>query len=238
MLIRVPVRRILSLFIALCIAFAVILTARAVQAHITGGLQPRNEPVIIIDAGHGGFDGGAVAQDGTVEKVLNLQIAQKLQQHFHAAGFQTIMVRDTDCAYRTDASQGIRAAKVADMKGRLELLNRYNHSVFLSIHLNKYPSAQPRGAQVFYAPGVPQALPLAESIQSAIADMVQPENQRKVKAGTKDTYLLYHAENPALIIECGFLSNPQELALLQRDDYQGRLAFAIFCGFLNNFYQK
>lgn len=238
MIIRIPIRRILTILIALIAVAAVVLTAFGVQAHITGGLEIRSEPVIIIDAGHGGFDGGAVAQDGTVEKELNLQIALKLQQHFHAAGFQTIMVRCEDCAYNTDGTSGIRATKVTDMKGRLALLNKYNNSVFLSIHLNKYSTQQPSGAQVFYAPNVPQAMPLAESIQSAIAGMVQPENHRQIKAGTKDTYLLYHAENPAVIVECGFLSNPTELELLKQDDYQNKLSFAIFCGFLNDYYGK
>lgn len=230
MVIKISIRKIISVLLAAVILLAVTLTARAVNSAVSDA-NDRMEPTVIIDAGHGGFDGGAVAIDGTLEKDLNLQIANKLKQHFVAAGFRTVTVRETDTAYDPDGRGEV--SKTVDMSGRLQLLNKYKNSVFISIHMNKFTSAQPHGAQVFYAPSVSESQSLAEEIQLAITSMVDYDNTRKIKAGSKDTYLLYNAENPAVIVECGFLSNTNELKNLKDDNYQNKIAFAIFCGFMN-----
>lgn len=235
MIIHIPLKRLIFAVIALAAVVALTLTAAAIGERISSG-QSANT-VIIIDAGHGGFDGGAVAGDGTVEKDINLQLAKKLCQLFSSAGFETIMVRDEDTAYSPDGNDG-DITKTADMKGRLALMNKYNKSVFISIHLNKYSTSGPKGAQVFYAPHVEEAMPLAEEIQLSIKNFVQPDNNRMIKKGTKDIYLLYNAQNPAVIVECGFLSNSEDLTNLKSEEYQKKMSFAIFCGFMNYYCGK
>lgn len=238
MIIRVPLKKIFITFLCvfsagLILAFAMFISKRTSAA----GSPASNYPIIVIDAGHGGFDGGAVAPDGTNEKDLNLEIALKLEDIMTACGFDVVMVRTNDTS--TDSSgESIRSKKVSDMKNRLDLMNKYANSVFISIHLNKFETTSPNGAQVFYAPSADGSQKLAERIQASIAKMVQPENNRVIKSGTKDTYLLYNAKVPAVIVECGFLSNAGDLANLKTDDYQKRLAFAIASGFLNYYYES
>ena len=188
--------------------------------------------VIIIDAGHGGFDGGAVAPDGTLEKDLNLSVALELQNVSKALGFNTVMVRTTDRSTDSDGEQS-GTKKVKDLKNRLALMNKYSNSVFISIHMNKYSTSQPNGTQVFYAP-FEGSKELAECIQKAVAQNVQPNNKRVIKPATKDIYLLYNATRPAVIVECGFLSNPNDLENLCSKNYRNELAFAILCGIMVN----
>ncbi len=187
-------------------------------------------PTIIVDAGHGGFDGGAVAGDGTLEKDINLAIAQKLGTILKTSGYDVHMTRTTDTATDYSEQSTIRDRKIKDMKNRLKLINETENCIFISVHLNKFTSGSARGAQVFYSPNADESNNLGESIQNSIIKMLQPENTRKIKPGTKDTYLLYYAENPAVIVECGFVSNPAELELLKNEKYQEKIAFSIFCG--------
>lgn len=188
--------------------------------------------VIIIDAGHGGFDGGAVAHDGTLEKDLNLEVALELERHAKALGYKTVMVRTTDRATDSDWEQS-GTKKLKDLKNRLALMNKYKNSIFISIHMNKYSTSQPNGTQVFYSP-FNGSKELAEGIQCSVASMLQPNNKRVVKVATRDIYLLHNATRPAVIVECGFLSNPNDLANLKQKNYRNELAFAILCGIMVN----
>ncbi len=195
------------------------------------------QPTIIVDAGHGGFDGGAVAEDGTLEKDINLNIALKLSQFLKTNGYDVIMTRTSDTATDYSEQSSIKDRKVKDMKNRLKLINETENCIFVSIHLNKFTSESAKGAQVFCSPNDDESKILGQSIQSTIINLIQPDNIRKIKKGTKDTYLLYNATKPAVIVECGFLSNSSELAKLKNEEYQERMAFSIFCGvadFLNN----
>lgn len=194
--------------------------------------RPSDSGVIIIDAGHGGFDGGAVAFDGTLEKDLNLEVALELQRVAKALGFATVMVRTTDKSTDSDGEQS-GSKKVKDLKNRLQLMNKYSNSVFISIHMNKYSTSQPNGTQVFYSP-FEGSKELAESIQNSVAQKVQPNNKRVIKPATRDIYLLYNATTPAVIVECGFLSNPSDLENLCSKNYRNELAFAILCGIMVN----
>ncbi len=186
--------------------------------------------VIIIDAGHGGFDGGAVANDGTIEKDLNLAIALKLDAVLRAVGFKTVLVRCDDSA-TNDPTDGEKA-KVSDIKNRVKLMNKYPNGIFVSIHMNKYSTTQPHGAQVFYAK-TEGSSQLAELLQTSVASNLQTDNKRVIKPTTKDIYLLSHATVPAVIVECGFLSNPQDLQALKDNDYQLRLAMSLAYGIIN-----
>ena len=188
---------------------------------------------VIIDAGHGGFDGGAVAPDGTLEKDLNLSVALKLDSVLKIMGYDTVLVRDTDVSTADDKGTE-RSQKVSDIKARLRLTEKYKDALFVSIHMNKYTSPQPHGAQVFYSQ-VDGSKELAECIQRSITAGVQTDNKRVVKKTTKDIYLLYHAVIPSVIAECGFISNPDDLLKLKSDEYQLKMAVAIAAG-INDYY--
>lgn len=190
---------------------------------------------VIIDAGHGGFDGGAVAPDGTLEKDLNLSVALKLDSVLKIMGYDTVLVRDTDVSTADDKGTE-RSQKVSDIKARLRLTEKYKDALFVSIHMNKYTSPQPHGAQVFYSQ-VDGSKELAECIQRSIAAGVQTDNKRVVKKTTKDIYLLYHAVIPSVIAECGFISNQDDLLKLKSDEYQLKMAAAIAAG-INDYYFK
>jgi len=189
-----------------------------------------DKAVIIIDAGHGGFDGGAVAGDGTVEKDINLNISLCLSELLAFNGYDVVLTRNSDTGTEDDASKPIQTRKVSDLKNRLALMNKYDDAIFVSIHLNKFNSAAAKGAQVFYAPKNSDSARLGQSVQTAVKNLLQPDNERLIKKATKSTYLLYNAEIPAVIVECGFLSNAAELKLLKNEEYQRQMAFAVYSG--------
>lgn len=190
-------------------------------------------PVIIIDAGHGGFDSGAVAEDGTVEKNINLQIANKTSKILKLCGFDVIMTRTADTGTEDDVNTSIKKRKKSDMSNRLQLMKDNSNAIYISVHLNKFTTSSANGAQVFYTPNYKQAYDLAQCLQNSITNLVQPQNTRVVKQGTNSTYLLKNATVPAVIVECGFISNKLELEKLKTDDYQSKMAFAITSGIIN-----
>ncbi len=189
-------------------------------------------PVIIIDAGHGNFDGGAVANDGTVEKDINLKVAKSLSSICNLNGLITEMVRDEDSSLEDEEDTSIRERKNSDLRNRRKLMTKYENTLYISIHMNKFSDKSVRGAQVFYSPEFENAKLLAKHIQDAVK-YVQEDNNRVIKKGTKDAYLLYNAECPAVIVECGFLSNPTDLENLKNDDYLQKMAFSIYIGIIN-----
>ncbi len=188
---------------------------------------------IILDAGHGGFDGGAVGVDGTLEKDINLKITKRLEHYLKMSNFNVILTRTDENSIEDDSSTSIANRKVSDMKNRLKIINEYPDALFISIHLNKFSASSVHGAQVFYSVNNDDSLVLADSIQNSLTSLLKPDNERCSKKADKTIYLMKHAKNPAVIIECGFLSNKQELSLLKTDDYQGKLSFAIYCGILD-----
>lgn len=202
---------------------------KAVSANLT--LQR----TVIIDAGHGGFDGGAVAIDGTVEKDINLKISTNLANLLKSAGYRVIQTRESDVSTEDTESDKIAVRKKSDMKNRLELMHDYPDAVFVSIHLNKFTTSAARGSQVFYNGNIAESEVLGEFIQNSIVKLLQPENNRVNKQATSSTYLLYNATIPAVLVECGFLSNKAELQMLKTEDYQQKLAFCCFCGICEYF---
>ena len=186
--------------------------------------------IVIIDAGHGGEDGGAVANDGTLEKDVNLKIALKVANFLKICGFEVIMTRETD----TDTCSGDVFIKREDLENRLNLMKENPESVFVSIHLNKFTTSAARGSQVFYSKGEASKT-LGDYIQKSIIANLQKENKRVNKQATSSTYLLHNALVPAVLVECGFLSNEAELLRLKDDLYQQKLAFCIAGGILEYF---
>ncbi len=190
-------------------------------------------PLIILDAGHGGEDGGAVAADGTKEKDLNLALTLKLRDLLETLGLRTVLSRTEDrLHYPADASS-MRSKKAADLRYRLELTQKNPDSVLLSVHMNQFSVSRYDGAQVFYSGNHPYSALLAQDIQDAIVRQTQPDNTRQIKQSGKEIFLLNQTQVPAVMVECGFLSNPQELEKLKNDSYQQQLASAIAEGLLN-----
>ena len=180
----------------------------------------------MANSAHGGFDGGAVAGDGTVEKDINLAICKKIKVHLEFNGYEVVMTRSEDTG--TENVKGsITKRKKNDMQNRLNMMKENADAIFVSVHLNKFTTSAARGAQVFYTPNFDTAESLGESIQSSIISLLQPENTRVIKRGMSSTYLLKNATVPAVIVECGFLSNSIDLANLKTDKYQSQMAFAI-----------
>lgn len=192
-------------------------------------------PLVILDAGHGGEDGGAVAADGTLEKDLNLSMTRKLRDALQQAGIRTLLSRDDDTLHYTARDETMRQKKVADLRYRLTLTEENPDSVLLSIHMNQFSDPRYDGAQVFYSGNHPQSAVLAQCLQTAIVEKTQPDNTRQIKQSGDEIFLLHNAQVPAVMVECGFLSNPAELEKLRNDDYQQQLASAIAEGLLHFF---
>ncbi|MCL2774971.1 MAG: N-acetylmuramoyl-L-alanine amidase [Oscillospiraceae bacterium] len=188
-----------------------------------GAVKPV-KPIVIIDAGHGGFDSGAVGVDNIEEKNLNLSIALKLKRLFNMSNFEVILTRETDILLNDD---GATKKKASDLANRVKIANKYPDAIFVSIHMNKFPQAQTKGMQVFYSPNNLNSVNLAELIQQNDKEYLQPENHRGIKRG-KDIFVLENIKNCGVLIECGFLSNPEEAHLLTQDDYQNKVAKIIF----------
>lgn len=185
---------------------------------------------IIIDAGHGSPDGGTSANDGTLEKDINLQIAHKLNNILQSMGYQTVMTRSDDNSIHDDSANTIRQKKVSDLKNRLDIINNTDNAIFVSIHQNHYSDPDYSGAQVFYSKNNPHSKELAESIRYPIISYLQTDNSREIKKSGSEIYLLNNAQIPAVMVECGFLSNSSETEKLKDNDYQQRLSFSIAVG--------
>lgn len=184
-------------------------------------------PTIILDAGHGGFDGGAVGVDGVVEKDINLSIALKLHDMLKVNGFDVVLTRDTDKALNDSTAPTTRKKKSSDIHNRFEMAKSYENALLISIHQNKFTQSKYFGAQIFYGPKNPQSKMFAEIMQRRMIDMLQPENKRVYKACGDSVYLIYNAPMPALLVECGFISNPEDAHKLVTGEYQSRIAFTI-----------
>lgn len=184
-------------------------------------------PTIIIDAGHGGFDGGAEGAGGTIEKDINLPIALKLYDLLQFYGYDVLMTRKQDISTCDEGLNSISEKKTSDIMNRFKLLEKNPDAIFISIHQNKYPDSSSWGAQMFYGPKNEQSKILADTIQKNFVTMLQPDNKREVKKAEDNIYLLYHSPIPSVLVECGFLSNPDEEALLLSEDYQNKIAFVI-----------
>ncbi len=189
---------------------------------------------VIIDAGHGGEDGGAIAQDGTLEKDINLSISKKLETALKVMGYNVIMTRSKDeLIYDADVSKTMRQKKVSDIHNRTDLINSTPNSVLISIHQNKFSQSQYSGTQVFYSSNNEDSKPLAQSIQLSVRKLLQQENKREIKKTGTNIYMLYYANVPAVMVECGFLSNYEECNKLKTDKYQKQMVFCIMYGILN-----
>ena len=179
---------------------------------------------IVIDAGHGGIDGGATSCTGVLESHLNLEIALRLEDMFHLLGYDTVMIRRIDESIYTEGNT-IAAQKVSDLKERVRICNETPGALLISIHQNTFSDGKYHGAQVFYA-GDTESQKIAQSLQKNIISAINPDSQRKSKP-SKGVYLMDNIQCPGILIECGFLTNPQEEALIRDADYQKKISAVI-----------
>lgn len=205
----------------------------AVHAVSMAAAEAESRPVIVLDAGHGGEDGGAVGVGGVEEKTINLAIAVELYDKLTNEGFHVIMVRETDVAVGDTTLSTVAERKRSDIQYRAELVNSTNNCLLISIHQNFFEQNQYSGAQMFYSGNNAQSAVLAESIRREVVSRIQPENTRENKQAESGIYLLNHVSVPAVIVECGFISNAEEAELLSDPAYQKRMAEAIAAGVAN-----
>lgn len=188
--------------------------------------------IIVLDPGHGGEDSGAVA-NGVQEKDINLRISLMLRDMLEAAGCQVVMTRDTDVSVYDSSASTTREKKNSDLNHRVEMINANPDQILVSIHQNKFEQSQYSGTQMFYSANHPQSAVLAEEMRRSVTTLLQPENRRELKPDNGSVYILKKAEVPAVIVECGFLSNQEEAKKLSTEDYQRQMAFSVCCGILN-----
>lgn len=194
----------------------------------------KETPCIIIDAGHGGFDGGASTDDGYPEKHINLSISIYLSDYLTALGYETLLTRTIDESLEDSGLSTIRKRKTSDLHNRMKIMEETENAIYISIHQNHYSQEKYRGMQVFYSPSFSdESSALAESIQSYTVNAIQPDNTRKIKECTSSVFLIYKAVKPAVLVECGFLSNEEEAELLQTEKYQKNIALCIAMGVQN-----
>ena len=213
-------------------AFALLMVRSAANITRLTAATPRTAATaVLIDPGHGGEDGGAVCGE-VQEKQINLAVSRDLADLLTLCGYEVELTRDSDNSL-SDEGETVRKRKNNDMKARLALYNASAYRVVLSIHQNKFNAASSRGAQVFYSPNDGRSAVLAERIRFAVTALLQPDNERECKKAGKEIFLLKNAEVPAVLVECGFISNPQERELLLTDAYQKQMALAVAAGFIN-----
>lgn len=217
-----------ALGVVLCLAVIVHILNTAKWEETLGSAQSGGGPLVVLDAGHGGIDPGKVGINGVLEKDLNLEITLLVKKYLEMDDVRVVLTRNSDEGlYDANASN----KKVQDMKNRVDIIEKEQPAVTVSIHQNSYPEEYVHGAQVFYYTGSAEGQKLAEKIQNRLVEGVDPDNTRQIKANDS-YYLLKKTPTPIVIVECGFLSNSAEAKKLSEPSYQKELAWEIHLGIL------
>lgn len=222
------IKNILIVLLTFVLAFSILTISKNVFATTTEKINY----TIVLDAGHGGIDGGSEGVvSGVKESELNLKVTKKLEKLLNAFGFNVVLTRtNADGLY----SQFATNKKQDDMKKRKEIIQKSKPNMVVSIHMNSFPNKNERGAQVFYQVGEETSKQLAQTIQN---EMIKNLVEAREFCNHSDLYILQCTKNPSVVVEGGFLSNPEEEALLITDEYQAKLAYSVFCGILK-FFEK
>lgn len=214
------------LVVIICIGIAGAGSRAVTTAHQNSPVKRKH--CIVIDAGHGGIDGGATSCTGVLESHINLEIAIRLNDLFHLLGYDTVMIRTTDESIYTEGNT-IAAQKVSDLKERVRITNETSNSFLVSLHQNTFQDSRYSGAQVFYA-NSQVSQEMAKRLQGEFIRMMGFSDKRSAKPA-KGVYLMEHIERPGVLIECGFLTNPAEEAKLRDEAYQKKLCAVIAATF-------
>ncbi len=187
----------------------------------------------ILDAGHGGEDGGAVSVSGVAESQVNLAVALRLDQLLGLLGQPALLLREEDISLHTPEAETLREKKRSDLMERVRMVNELPEATLISLHQNSFPQGQYWGTQLFWAP-TEGSMELAKEFQALIQETLQPENRRAAKEVDDSVYLMNHVQGRAVLVECGFLSNPEEEALLLSPAYQTKVAAVLAAGCVKN----
>ncbi len=212
-----------AMFFVSCFRFMSEFTAQKVFS------EAGPKKVILIDPGHGGRDAGASANDA-VEKDLNLAVSKFLKEYIESGGNTVFMTRKTDTNTADPNRPQNVTQKKSDMRMRKADIEKYKADIFISIHMNKFEQSKYRGAQVFYDDDNEENRALAESIQNSLKEILKDDNKRVPKATGDSIFVLRDNKIPSVLIECGFLSNPEEASLLKTPEYQKKVAEGIYLG--------
>ncbi len=227
---------VLSIFLFLMVTLSVSIGSlgadRRDELFVSAATDINNSRIVIIDAGHGGEDSGAVADGGVYEKDIALSLAFEIGRQFEARGYAVVYTRTEDKLLYTDAEniKGIR--KISDLKNRCKIAADYPNAIFVSVHMNSFAKPKYSGLQVYYSENNELSREIASSVQKKVREELQPDNNRAVKK-SDGIYVLENVENPAILVECGFLSNPEECKKLLEKEYQRNLSFSIVCGIID-----
>lgn len=219
-----------------CLSIGLMVTNTKEETIATVSLPVSNK-TIVLDAGHGTPDEGAQNNNGITEAQTNLKITLKLQKLLEQSGAKVILTRSDENAIYDLNSKTIKQKKISDIHNRVKIGNESQADIFVSIHLNKIPQSQYWGWQCFYKNGNEQSKKLAKNIQTNLNEAISNENKR-VAMKLDNVYIMKYVEIPITIVECGFLSNPNEEKLLLQDEYQDKLAWGIYTGIMDYFYEQ
>lgn len=222
----------LSCCLAVCLLAGLFHVPAGVAAYVPEAYELHT---IVLDAGHGGEDGGALAADGTRESDLNLAITLRCDQLLGFCGVPAVLVRTDDRSVYSPGAQTLREKKVSDLRNRVSLVEQTRGALLLSIHQNAYPQTQYHGAQVFYGNSEESRL-WGELTQQLLCRALDPENRRAAKLIPENVYLMANISCPAILAECGFMSNEEEAKALQQASYQKKIAAALSCACLQQLY--
>ncbi|WP_202081273.1 N-acetylmuramoyl-L-alanine amidase CwlD [Caldalkalibacillus salinus] len=228
----VSLKRLILGGIALAVLIAIFNSPISYDFSRSAWSLPLSGQIIMIDPGHGGPDGGAVSKEGIIEKEVTLAIAFYLRDMLQESGALVLMTRESDIELSTPEAKRQGRRKAEDLKNRVNMINESEADYFISIHLNSIGAAKWRGAQTFYQPKYEASERMAKLIQSEIMRNLENTNRQAKK--TQDVYLLKHVERPGVLVEVGFLSNPEESTLLSTAEYQKSVAASIYEGLLRH----
>jgi len=208
----------------------IVLSLITVNANLPAMTTPLTGEVVLIDPGHGGVDGGAVSNDGLVEKEVTLKISEFLRDFLQESGAYVVMTRETDTDLADPGTDKLSKRKAEDLMKRVQLIKEKRATAVISIHLNAFPQSRYAGAQTFYHPAREQNRRLASFIQQSMIQ--QLENTKRIPKPKEDVYLLKESPVPTALVEVGFLSNPKETKLLRDENYQRKIAASIYQGII------
>lgn len=223
-------RDLLLLFLCLCILGGVSWLGRD-QVVAAVGSPPREGRVLILDAGHGGEDGGTSSASGSKESDINLDIVLKTEALMAFLGVRTELTRDQDRSMHSEGASTLHEKKVSDLKNRVEFMNSFSDAMLISVHQNYFTDSRYSGAQVFYTVG-DVSRQWGEGTQKVLRQVLDPDNDRAAKAVPDNVYLFSHISCPAILVECGFLSNGKEASLLLTNTYQRKISLALAGAYL------
>lgn len=229
-------QKVIEPVLGICLLAMVVMAVKYGSIHVTGSGDAyiKETPVVVVDAGHGGTDPGKVGVDGSLEKDINLAVAERLKTYLEQDDVKVIMTRETDTGLYSETDS---RKKMADMKKRCEIIEESGADLVVSIHQNSYHEESVSGGQVFYYRDSSKGKALAEILQDRFYYVLGDQNRRLPKANA-NYYLLLHVKCPIVIVECGFLSNRKEAALLNSGEYQDKLAYTIHMGIMEYLNKK